>query len=298
MLQVMTANIGGHRNLRTTRLDPTQAAQNIRQNFDIDTTQPTLIALQEAVQIRFEDGRLHDISALLADELGADYRAYYAPKTSNITHPNVCVWDIASYEGATEVSEGNAIVTNLPLGQWAWGASVPLSVSIGQPRFYSTGNRDSEPRNVIAIPAQTPYGTVYFMATHLTTLRGEDRHDTSHPITQEAQRMRMLEIDHILRLMREIRQSEQTANIAPRPFILAGDFNSNEKRLEFLMLQDEFKHYQPAQPHYTHINHQIDIDHILISDPQAIMPPPQSVAVQTEPTLPDVSDHLLKIAIF
>lgn len=298
MLQVITANIGGHRNLRTDAINPQQTAQQIRQNLTFDPTQPSLIALQEVVQIRFADGHLHDLGEWVARELGADYRAYFAPKTSTANHPNVCVWDIPSYDGAEFVSEGNAILTNLPISQWAWGASVPFSVSIGRPRFYSTGNRDTEPRNLIALPVQTAYGTVYFMGTHLSTLRGEDRQDTSQSIAQEAQSMRLMEIEHILALLNELRQAEITAGIEPSPCILAGDFNSNASRPEIQRLLAQFTQYQPETPHYTHINHQIDIDHIFVSDPLHKLPPVQDVRVITEHAIPDISDHFLKIAIF
>lgn len=300
MLQVITANIGGHRNLATSRLNPTRIAHEICQNLMIDPNLPTLISFQEAVQISFDgDPTVQDISALVAKELGADYRSYYAPKTSTITHPDVCIWDVACYQGATFITEGNAIVTNQPLAQWAWGASVPMAVSIGQPRLYSTGNRDTEPRNIIAVPLETQaYGTVYFIGTHLSTLRGEDRKDQTHPTTERATRLRMMETAHILGVLREIRQSEQEAGIAPRPCILAGDFNANEHRPEVEQLLTEFAHHQPETPHYTHINHQIDIDHIFISDPQGIIPAPKSVIVQTERPFPDGSDHLLKIALF
>lgn len=299
MLQVITANIGGHRNLRADRLNPTQTAYEIRQNLDIDPTLPTLIAFQEAVQIRFDDLPTHDISDLIAHQLGAEYHSYFAPKTSTTHHPNVCVWDVPAYQGASFVTEGNSIVTNQPLGQWAWGASIPICVTIGQPRLYSTGGRDTEPRNVIAVPVQTEaYGTVYFIGTHLSTLRGEDRHDRTHPITQHAEQLRVMETAHILGLLDELRQSEQEAGIAPRPCILVGDFNANVPRPEIEQLLTEFVHYQPEQPHYTHINHQIDIDHIFVSDPQGLMPAPHRVDVQTERAFPDGTDHLLKIAIF
>jgi endonuclease/exonuclease/phosphatase family metal-dependent hydrolase len=298
MLQVITANIGGHRSLHTSRLNPVHIAHQIRQNLIMDPTLPSLIAFQEVVQIRFEDGELHDLAMLVAQELGADYRSYFAPKISTLKHPDVWVWDVPAYQGATFVTEGNAIVTNLPLGQWAWGASVPVHVSIGYPRLYSTGNRDTEPRNLIAVPVLTEYGTVYFMGTHLSTLRGEDRNDIQHPITQQAQHYRALEVDHILKVLEEIRASEVQAGIAPRPCILAGDFNANENRDEIQHLMSQFTHHQPTSPHYTHINHQIDIDHVFISDPQGMMPPPKSVQVVTQQPIPKISDHLLKIALF
>lgn len=309
MLQVVTANIGGHRNYRDESIVVEDIARQMKNNLPLDYTVPTVIALQEVIQIAYEDD-VSDIGTSFARILGEDYRAYFAQKISSETHPHATGWGKPSYAGMHFVAEGNGIVTNIPLADWPWRSpdvgfpgyenKTPIVTHLGLPCLYSTGNRNTEPRNLIVAPLATEWGVVYFMVTHLSTLKGEDRFDPHHPISIEAGARRLIEIQHVIQVLDELRTAEKLYAKPHRPVILAGDFNVDIDREEMLHLQTRFSNLNQTgeKPTYTYRKHEIEIDHILVNDPRQFMGSVQNVYVIDDLAVPDLLDHFPKVASF
>ncbi|MFN8373204.1 MAG: endonuclease/exonuclease/phosphatase family protein [Anaerolineae bacterium] len=307
LLQIVTANIGGHRHLNDTPLDTTQIARDVRGILPIDAAHPTLIALQETTEVWHGSNASSD-GETLARSLGADYRFLFAPEIDSDVHAHSKIWQRSMYRGYSRVRNGNGIVTNLPIAQWMWslpptgypgaGGAPAIHTTIGRAKLYSSGSRDTQPRNLIVSCLQSPFGVLYFMTTHLSTLRGEERRNPDHQYSQQASRERQFEAGQILALVSELRSAESDAGTDARPIILAGDFNAEASAPEIQMLQPIFTLMNPTpSPDGTHINHKIHIDHILISDPLNTLPAVQQVYVNTAPGVASVTDHRPVIAI-
>lgn len=285
-LQVTTTNIGGNRHSRQTPLDPPRVAREVRELLAIDTTKPTIIAVQEATTIWFQADQPLDSAALLASELGHDFRAYFVPEIDSHTHPHRRAWNNITYADAMRASEGNALVTNLPLSPWPWpsarqhrpgqGRIDPLYTSISRATLYSTGDRNTQPRGMIVASLASPFGPVFAMATHLTTMSiDEDRLVPGEDGLSEAVLDRLNQIEQILRVVSELRTAEQLHGVTPRPIILAGDFNAQPASQELLLLETVFNRVVPStsdELRWTHIKHQVEIDHIFIADPSRCFP--------------------------
>lgn len=310
MLQVVTANIGGHRNYRELAIDPISVAKELKANLQLDFQRPTILALQEVIKIAFEPGKIWDIGEELAKELGEGYQAFFAPKINSASYPHITAWEKASYAGAIYAAEGNGIVTNLPLQQWPWpipaanfpghGVKSPIIVNIGTPHLYSTGNRDTEPRNLIIASLLADSKPIYCISTHLSTIKGEDRHNPEAALSQEAAQKRSLEVQHILGILQELREAERNYGHSAAPVILAGDFNVNMEREEMKLLQSQFSNLALSNPNgaYTHVKHKTEIDHILLNDPLAVLSKPKNVYLLDKLPSSNFLDHLPKVVLF
>jgi endonuclease/exonuclease/phosphatase family metal-dependent hydrolase len=307
LLQIVTTNIGGHRHLNNEPLDAAQIARDVRGILPIDPTLPTLIAVQETTQV-WRDSEQYSDGELLAQILGQNYHFMFAPEVDSDMHAHSTIWERSMYRGYTRVKNGNGIVTNLPLANWTWslpekgypGANGISAINsmISHAKLYSTGSRDTQPRNLIVTCVESPFGALYFMTTHLSTLRSEDRHNPQHQVSQPASDERLFECSQLLRVVNELRAAEREANIEPRPMILAADFNAEASTREMQSLQSKFKLVEPAPSEGgTHIKHKINIDHILICDPAQKLPPVQHCFVNTAPEVANVTDHRPVIAI-
>jgi endonuclease/exonuclease/phosphatase family metal-dependent hydrolase len=307
LLQIVTTNIGGHRHLNNEPLDSAQIARDVVRILPIDANLPTIIALQETTQV-WRDTEPHSDGEDLTQILGQSYRFMFAPEVDSDMHAHNTIWERSMYRGYSRVKNGNGIVTNLPLAKWAWslpregypGAKGISAISsiISHAKLYSTGSRDTQPRNLIIACVESPFGALYFMSTHLSTLRGEERRNPQHPISQAASDERLFECSQILRVVDELRASEREANMEPRPIILAADFNAEANTREMQSLQPTFDLLQPTpSENGTHINHKINIDHILICDPAQKLPSVQRCFINTAPEVANVTDHRPVIAI-
>ncbi|NWF71305.1 MAG: endonuclease/exonuclease/phosphatase family protein [Chloroflexi bacterium] len=305
-LQIVSANIGGHRHLNNQPLDTTQVARDVRGILPIDPAQPTIIALQETTSVWRGEQRWSD-GAALAALLGADYRFFFAPEVDSQNHAHQRIWQRPLYQGYTRVENGNGIITNLARAAWPWplpGDGYPgskgaeaISASISHARLYSSGSRDTQPRNAILFPAASDFGTVYFMNTHWSTRSGEERHNPEHPISQRASEERLFETQQILLLVEELRAAERAQNRAPCPIILAGDFNAAPDTAEMRALETVFRRLIPVSPDYTHIVHKIPIDHILIADPSGLLPVNIVCRIHTAPEVAEITDHRPVLAV-
>ena len=150
---------------------------------------------------------------------------------------------------------------------------------------------------------------LYFMATHLTTLSGENRHDTRDPQSQAASTVRLAQVRQILQITDELREAEDRES-TPReqrtgriPILLAGDFNARPGSPEMDELETAFVRVRPRwetspSPHvWTHIGHRIHVDHVLYSDPDGVLEP-RDCLVLDPGKVRDASDHLPVAAIF
>lgn len=309
MLQVVTFNIGGARKLRQPPHKPVklggEVAIALKQHLQPAT--PTFIALQETGFITWETGHSSSAHQALAENMGGEvYRAYFAPELNTYMQPHGNLWNRAVYEGARAAGEGNGFVTNLPFAAWDWETFSHTQdhwthTQISHAQLYSSGNRDTQPRNLmVASLAHPQYGALYLLNTHWGTLSGEKRHEEQHPRTQAGEALRMAQATETLRVVQELRAAEQHVGKAPRPIILCGDFNATPDAPSLQALQTAFELLtveNPPQEAYSHLGHQILIDHVLVSDPQGILPPARTF-VQTDVVFNDLSDHLPVIAIF
>ena len=156
MLQLITFNIGGARKMRGENFSPSQLGLDVAQALlpHLDTTQPTVIALQET-GISHAGGIKQSSFDATAYGLGVDYRAAFAAELSTEWHPHQRLWNQPYYQAIDWGEEGNAIVTNLPMAEWAWqtrhfsnGLGWATASMISHATLYSSGSRDTQPRNV------------------------------------------------------------------------------------------------------------------------------------------------------
>lgn len=308
MLQLVTFNIGGARKLRQPPHDPLRlgadAAETLRRL--IDPTQPTFIALQETGWIEWAaSGRRDAAHEAFAASLGAGYRAYFAPELTSATHPHPRLWGRDAYAGMRAAAEGNGFVTNLPFTPWDWAGDQVndcwAHTQISAAALYSTGNRDTQPRNLmVASVAHPTFGALYVLNTHYGTLSGEDRHDATHPRTQEGAARRRSQSEQVLRVVRELRTSEETHNKPARPIILAGDFNAIPPAPSMQDLREVFTLLpvdNDTADCWTHATHKILIDHIFVSDPRGVLPA-ATCSIQVDAPFDDLTDHRAVVARF
>lgn len=319
MLQVVTFNVGGARKLRGATFWQTlaqDAAALIRQAIDVN--QPFLIGIQEIgryLPAGTDDRDAIHMEQRLATAIGANMSAFAAEVDSQ-THYHPRLWERPFYAGMRSAAEGNSILTNLPMAQWDWGnvqagypAGAPnapasqfcLSSQISYAALYSTGNRNTQPRNAMVASVQHPeYGALFFINTHLGAVSGEDRHDHQHPRTQLGTLRRQHETLQIRRIVDELRQAENNHNQPPRPIILVGDFNAIPRSEPLQALTDVFTLLPVSNPdseRWSHRDHKILIDHILVNDPRHVLPSEVAATIQTQ--VPnDLTDHLPVVAKF
>ncbi|MCA9910313.1 MAG: endonuclease/exonuclease/phosphatase family protein [Anaerolineae bacterium] len=312
MLQVVTLNIGGNRHFRNTPLNPPLLAREIHEIIPIDPTKPTLIALQEASQVWYQPDQLLDTGSLLALEFGFEYKSYYGTVIDSETHPHRRAWNRDPFAGAVRASEGNAIITNLPLAEWPWPLPPEkhpgyanlrvLSTTISRATLYSTGDRNTQPRGVQVASVETPFGPAFFMATHLTTFIGDtERADPSLEHANGPSQSRQHEVEQIIRVVNELRAAEAEVGAEPRPILLAGDFNAQPPSKEIQRLLDVFEFLPPTSKSgslATHIKQGVQIDHILLSDPLKKLGTLKECFIYEDTRVNAVTDHRLVIVTF
>lgn len=301
MFQLITFNIGGARKMRGEKFSPSQLGLDVAQALleGFDTTQPTVIALQET-GISCANGIQQSSFHALAYGLGTDYRVAFAPELTTSCHPHQRLWTQPYYQAIDWGEEGNAIVTNLAPTEWSWqtrpfrkGEGWASASYISHATLYSTGSRDTQPRNVqVASLLHPQYGAVYILNTHLGTLSGEDRHNLSDPRSQAGEQVRTEQIMEIMRVRDELRESERIQHHPPRPLILLGDFNAVPVSPSYQAL---CAHLRPLVPTldenaWTHSTHQILIDHVFIEDPLGVLPS-HAIDVIRNDSFHELSDH-------
>lgn len=144
------------------------------------------------------------------------------------------------------------------------------------------------------------YGPLYFMNTHLGTVSGEDRHDPDHPRSQLGTAQRIRQNQQILATIHELREAEQANKVPARPLILVGDFNAlpgsapmNVLTAEMSLLTVEGDEAE----RWTHVDHKILIDHVLVQDPRGVLPEGRAFIVTDNPHT-DLTDHRPVVAVF
>lgn len=320
MLQVVTFNIGGARKLRgenflASLAEDTASVLAAGINFDA----PFLMAFQEIGEYLPLDPQIDDpeylrVIELLSDEIGATKEAFVAEVDSQ-SHYHPRLWELYFYKNILYAAEGNGILSNLEMAAWDWGkpaeaypAGEPfaddwqffMSTQISHAALYSTGTRDTQPRNAMIASLEHPeYGALHFINTHFGAVSGENRHNPDDERTQVGTIHRREQAGEILRIVRELRQAEIMYDKPARPIILTGDFNAipgsapmNDLCEVFTLLEVE----NPASERFTHRDHTILIDHILIDDPRGVLPEARAQILTHVPA--DLTDHLPVIAIF
>ncbi len=326
-LNILTFNIGGARKLRQPPHNPQQVAADAAEVVRgvVDPSEPTLVGVQEATgwlqwaSDNADDGAARNSTRQFAAALGSDYRAGFAAEVTAEMHPHSRLWHRPAYvhpERGTlaQAQEGNAVVSNLSWTNWPWPsyngyASVrrnphelwPIATQISGAVLYSTGSRDTQPRNLMVVCVAHPdYGPLYFLNTHLGTVSGEDRHDLDNPRSQLGMSQRIRQNEQILAVIRELRKAEDTHNVPNRPLILVGDFNAvpgsapmNVLTAEMTMLDVD----TPEDQRWSHVDHKILIDHVLVQDPRKVLPPGKARVVTDHPHT-DLTDHRPVVAVF
>ena len=312
MLQVVSFNIGGARSMRPAPHDHEKLAVDaysaLRQV--ITPSQPTIIALQESGVALLGD-QSRNVGRKMAQLLGADYRDAFAPEVTMCEHPHPNLWDRPAYRNMSNAAEGNAIVTNLPLDDWPWGSypedddcyatgAWARHTAISRATLYSSGNRDTQPRNLMAASLNYRGIPFYLINTHLGLLIGEDRRDPSYERSRTASQIRQAQVSEILSVIEELKQADRYNERLERPIVLVGDFNAQPDSPEMEMLQRHFRLLKPENKRselWTHNTHRILIDHILLHDP-AEQFEVISCHIQSKIPFDDLTDHRPTVGIF
>jgi hypothetical protein len=354
---VMTINEGGARRAGKGRLGPintdsdplSRLISSIIEELDPEKSHPVVIAVQESHQVWEGENPYPSLdtsqmlSKALTNRLGtAEYHHDFSDYLDSDSHTHPNKWrgkkekPRPHFKTFKRVKQGNAVIRNRDLAQWPWGLPSedypgheirkPISTQISRATLYSTGNRDTEPRNLIVVPLSFEQKTpgqkcserktsLYFMATHLTTLNGEDRHDSRNLKSQEASDIRLAQVHEILRIVDELREAEREANkgrkkegkkeLEPIPIILAGDFNARPGSPEVVALEQTFLRFPPrwhdgSIQHglvWTHVGHKIHVDHIFYNDPSGSLTPVDCFALSPS-QVGNITDHLPVIAKF
>ncbi len=312
MLQIVSFNIGGARGMRLARHDHERLAADTCSTLKqvISPNQPTVIALQESGLATLNGGS-RNVGRKMAQLLGGDYIDAFAAEVSMCEHPHPNLWDRPAYRDMTQAAEGNAIVTNLPVAPWSWGSYPDYGdcgmrgawarhTSISRATLYSSGNRDTQPRNLMVASLSYRGIPFYFLNTHLGVLIGEDRRDTTYERSRTASQMRQAQVNEILHVIDELKRADQYHETAERPIVLAGDFNAQPGSPEMEMLQRRFRLLKPENRRselWTHHAHRILIDHVLLHDP-AEQFEVISCHIQSKIPFDDLTDHRPTVGIF
>jgi endonuclease/exonuclease/phosphatase family metal-dependent hydrolase len=320
-LRVMTLNAGGARRARRHQIVPDRIAADLyRLLSTIGSADsigwPTIIAVQESHQVWQGQNTPLETCCVLAQRLGPSYRSYFSPYLDSSSHVHPNKWEQPLFKGFDRVKQGNAVITNMTCGAWPWGLpqkgypgykkNAPISTQISSATLYSTGDRNTEPRNLMVMPLTRGQGEetlLYFMATHLTTLRGEVRHANRDVVSKKASNSRLAQIHEILRVTTELREAEHFHNKTQTPIILAGDFNTEPDSPELRALEQTFSRLSPRwygkskKVVYTHSDYKILVDHIFYNDPNNLLTP-VDCRVLTPEQVDNTTDHLPMIAKF
>jgi endonuclease/exonuclease/phosphatase family metal-dependent hydrolase len=322
---VMTINAGGARRERGTKIAPEQIAKDLCTLITSTNIKPDIIAVQESHQVWEPDGSTletsHKLAQKLTQGLGPSYDNYFSEYLDSNFHAHPWKWrgkkepppDL--FKGYDRVQQGNAVITTKELALWPWGlppegypghnTRAPISTQISRATLYSTGNRDTEPRNLIVVPLSLGQGgALYFMAAHLTTLSREDRHDSRNPRSKEASDVRLAQVREILRVVDELRKAEQNKELKT-PIILAGDFNARPCSPELATLEQIFLRPPPRWYHQTtrhglistHVRHKTHIDHIFYNDPDGLLDLKDCFVLDPS-QVGTITDHLPVVAKF
>ena len=309
MLQVVSFNIGGARGLRPAPHDHEKLAVDTYSALQqvINPRQPTIIALQES-GLALQDGSPRNVSRKMASLLGADFIDAFAAEVSMCDHPHPNLWDRPAYRNMSAAAEGNAIVTNLPVEQWSWGSYPDYGecvawarhTAISRATLYSSGNRDTQPRNLMVASLSYRGIPLYFLNTHLGVLIGEDRKDMSYERSRTASQMRQAQVSEILHVVEELKRADRDNEGPQRPILLAGDFNAQPSAPEMEMLQRHFRLLKPENRRgelWTHEQHRVMIDHILLHDPGEQF---EVISCHIQSAIPfdDLTDHRPTVGIF
>lgn len=312
MLQVVTFNIGGARGMRPAPHDLDKLAEDTVTTLQqvINPTQPTIIALQET-GLALTGGNSKNVGRQMAELLGDDFIDSFASEVNMRDHPHPNLWDRPSYRGMMHAAEGNGIITNLSPEEWSWGTYQNLisrnifnswtrHSTISRASLYSTGNRDTQPRNVMVASLNYRGVPFYLLNTHLGVLIGEDRHDPAYERSQMASQLRVAQVNEILHVIQELKTADIENEASERPIILTGDFNATSDSPELEVLKRDFNLLTPENElsqQWTHQTHRILIDHILLHDPNdqfAVV----SCHIQSQIPFDNLTDHRPAVGIF
>ena len=312
MLQVVSFNIGGARSMRPAPHDHEKLAVDTYSTLRqvITPSQPTLIALQES-GAAMHRGQSRNVGRKMAQLLGTDYQDAFAPEVTMCDHPHPNLWDRPAYRDMSGAAEGNAIITNLPQEEWSWGSYPAYDdcytvgawarhTAISRATLYSSGNRDTQPRNLMVASLNYRGISLYFLNTHLGLLIGEDRRDATYERSRTASQIRQAQVSEILYVIDELKRADEYNEMPARPIVLAGDFNAQPDSPEMEMLQRHFRLLTPENKSsqlWTHNTHRILIDHILLHDP-AEQFEVISCHIQSKIPFDDLTDHRPTVGIF
>ena len=298
MLQVASFNIGGARKMRSLPQDHDRLAADVAAALRgiIAPDRPTLIALQET-GLATVSGEQKDVARQIARALGDAYIDAFAAEVAMRRHPHPKLWNQPRYRGMTDAAEGNAIIANLPPMDWPQGSTDSAKWArhtlISRATLYTSGDRDTQPRNLMAASLNYRGIPFYFLNTHLGVLNGEDRHDPTHTRSRQASEIRQAQVHEILRVVDELKQADRAHGQPQRAILLAGDFNAVPDSPEMTLLQSCFQLLRPQNDDsegWTHQKHRILIDHILLHDP-AEQFAVKTCRIQGRPPFADLSDH-------
>ena len=201
--------------------------------------------------------------------------------------------------------------TNLPLEDWSWGSfpeydDCVLSeawarhTAISRATLYSSGNRDTQPRNLMVASLITAASPFISSIPIWACLSAKDRVDLNYERSRTASQLRQAQVSEILYVIDELKRADCENESPERPIVLAGDFNAQPNAPEMEMLQRHFRLLTPENKSgelWTHQQHRVLIDHVLLHDPAEQF---EVISCHIQSAIPfdDLTDHRPTVGIF
>ncbi|ETR71740.1 MAG: hypothetical protein OMM_02263 [Candidatus Magnetoglobus multicellularis str. Araruama] len=307
-ITVISINAGGGVRGRNTKVNPIKTAISLGAIIKKIEINSTVIAMQESLKIwNTSTSAYVETGKELAINLDLSYTSIFAPYLDSDFHTHQTKWEQESFKGYKKVQQGNSIITNINFGNWPWKQPCTgypghdkksyISTQISNASIYSTGNRDTEPRNIVVVPLQiTSNITAFFIATHLTKLTGENRNNLEDSRSKEASEIRLGQINQIFKIVKEIQCMDNYP--LKSPIILAGDFNAMPGSIEILKIEEIFQRV-PLKKSESHAASEEfnNVDHIFLNDPNNILSTNYSIKVDPH-KINGITDHLPVVAKF
>ena len=295
-----------------------QVFKEIKSTYEVKTGKLLsfdLVGIQEVLKVWPTDNEYPiDFCMELAKQLNLQNSFFDSILDSHVnTHPDK--WGDPIFQPFNRVQTGNGVISKWDFSNFPWQTNIrseaniapipdkfyPISIQVSQPGFYWSGNRNSDIRKIIISRINLSNElSLYFLVTHLSHLKGEDRRDPGLSRSMEASKVRLGEVENVLHIVGQIRNKLRSSS-QKDPVILVGDFNSIPGSTEITLLEGEFQRIQPTwlsdnrERNYTYPKSQLHIDHIFISDPDRLITV-EDCLVFDDPQIERVSDHLPVIA--
>ena len=259
-LRVATLNVSGGEKTFEEFPHDTWASRREALEMLIARMDADLLCLQEVSEHIDADGITHSLMEDIS-QVGDYNYSFYGQTLDMQTHMQVKkdVMVKGVFNDWWNWSKGNAILSRNPFSRLGEPSrlGVPRNIPLYQPKVYE-GTRDTDPRYaLIARIKKAPFP--YAVTLHLTTLVGERVAQPDSEIVARARKLRYMQIQRFLDLVKAHVLQEG------HPLIFAGDFNATPEESclsELLESTGGFLRLKPDNEIPTHADLAAPIDHI------------------------------------